>query len=114
MIAEAAEHVFDFGGGESGHILSAREEDKTLMKRTPEGVTVELTEDQYELLVQALGYAAGAAAAANNGSMFRQYLRLANVVNDGNRAWVAYAIEDEESPKPARAGTKPKAPRESR
>jgi hypothetical protein len=62
------------------------------MKRTPEGVTITLTNEQYEVLILALGFAADG---AKDSRLFAAFIRLANAVNEGNPNWVPYEVEVE-------------------
>lgn len=64
-----------------------------MMKRTPEGVTIELTSDQFDSLLLQLGYAAGAATL--RGEPLHRFLRLVNAINEGNPDWTPYEVADD-------------------
>ncbi|MGH9665554.1 MAG: hypothetical protein ACRD9L_14105 [Bryobacteraceae bacterium] len=56
-------------------------------------LTIELSRDEFELLLLALGIAAGSAAASP--ALFKDLLRLANAVNRNNPAWRPYEVPAE-------------------
>ena len=58
-----------------------------------ERVELDLSRDDFELLLQAMGFAAGAAKKAGNRDLFKSMLRLANDVNAGNPRWTPYDVE---------------------
>jgi hypothetical protein len=63
------------------------------MRRENDRIYIELSAQQFEVLLLGLGMAAGCAAKDNPG-LFRSLLRLANAVNEGNPEWMAYRAED--------------------
>jgi hypothetical protein len=64
-------------------------------KRHDDRVTLELTVDDFGSLLLALGYACGAAHSKGEPKMFYAWMRLANVVNDGNPDFTPYEIPEE-------------------
>jgi hypothetical protein len=56
---------------------------------------IDLSEDEFEVLILALGYAAGAASKDNvNPSLVDSFIRVANAVNRNNPRWTNYEIPD--------------------
>lgn len=56
-------------------------------------VTLTLKHSDYQWLLIALGYASGAASKAPGEKMLvSSFLRLANVMNEGNPEWTPYPI----------------------
>ena len=53
-------------------------------------VHIELTREEYGLLNMALG-----AAASTEMGWGRDFIRLANTINDGNPNWTPYILEEE-------------------
>jgi hypothetical protein len=60
-------------------------------------VLLTLSHGDYSELLTALGYAMGAAIKGNEQAMSREFLRLANTINDGNPDWEPYYVPDEET-----------------
>lgn len=56
---------------------------------------IRLTSDDFDGLLLAIGYAAGAAMRDGNRAMFLGLLRLANAINEGNPRWTRYNVEAE-------------------
>lgn len=57
-----------------------------MFTRTPDGVLISLSNEQYTELMMALG------AAAANPNMVWVSLRVANAINDGNPNWTPYIV----------------------
>jgi hypothetical protein len=57
--------------------------------------TFTLTRDQYETLLVALGYAAGAAVAREEHKLFFAFLRLTNEINKNNPNYRPYEVPPE-------------------
>jgi hypothetical protein len=57
--------------------------------------TFTLTRDQYETLLVALGYAAGAAISRKENGLFIGFLRLCNEINKNNPNYLPYELEAE-------------------
>jgi hypothetical protein len=54
----------------------------------------ELNQDDYDLLLIALGMATGVAAREGNAALANRVLRLANTINADNPNWTPYAVEE--------------------
>lgn len=57
---------------------------------------IDLNEEDSQLLILALGLAAGQAS-GNNPKLFRALVRLANTVNANNPAWTPYDVSETEA-----------------
>jgi hypothetical protein len=53
-------------------------------------------ESEFQTMVLALGYAAGAAHGREERGLWIEFLRLANLVNRDNPTWTPYVIPEEE------------------
>lgn len=58
--------------------------------------TFELTDQEFETLLLALGTATGAALRHSDNGMAYSFLRLANAINKDNPKWTPYVIPEEE------------------
>lgn len=58
-------------------------------------IHIELTRDEFELLLIALGYATSRAIQEHDHGQMVRFLRLANSVNKNNPSWKAYEIPEE-------------------
>lgn len=56
--------------------------------------TVELEENEFEMILLALGYAAGAAMKEKERAMANMFLYAANALNRGNPNWTMYALPE--------------------
>lgn len=67
------------------------------MQYTKEGKTVrlEMSADEYALMLLMTGYAAGAAMAQGEPNMFWRWIDLANRMNTGNPEFLPYEIPRE-------------------
>lgn len=65
-----------------------------MMKRTLEGVIIELKDDDFNGLLFLLGYAAGAAMKQQDSQTQWSFMRLANTINEGNPDWRRYDIPE--------------------
>ena len=54
--------------------------------------TIELSNDEFDRLLIALGYATGAAR-QQHGDLADSFLRLANLINKDNPRWTPYKVE---------------------
>jgi hypothetical protein len=63
----------------------------------PTDFPIELTQEEYHLLLLALGYAAGAAGKLGDQLSLQVALRLANAISRNNPKWRKYNLEAEES-----------------
>ncbi len=62
-------------------------------KREGDRIIIDLTQEQWEILVYALGYATGNA----HHGLQKVLWQLANEINDGNPNWVPYKEERNET-----------------
>jgi hypothetical protein len=58
-------------------------------------VVLTMSVNDYENLLLALGYAGGAAAGRHEIALFRNWLGLANRLNEGNARFTPYAVSEE-------------------
>jgi hypothetical protein len=59
-------------------------------------VVIDMTREEYNLLLIALGYATGA---AKNLDLQQAFLRLVNMINEGNPNYTPYEVEGIVSPR---------------
>jgi hypothetical protein len=59
-------------------------------------VTIELTEDQFQILLLAVGMAVGAASgqSGHDPLLFADFIGLANSINSGNPNWIPYEVPE--------------------
>ncbi len=60
-----------------------------MMKREGDRVIIDIGEEEFETLLRALGYAVGAVYPRDR-KLFRSWLNLSNVINEGNPLWAPY------------------------
>jgi hypothetical protein len=58
-------------------------------------VTLELTRDQFERIILALGWGIGAATRDGDKTLLYRWVKLANEINEGNPRWTPYEIPEE-------------------
>jgi hypothetical protein len=56
---------------------------------------IELSQEEHQLLILALGMASGVALRDGDAPLFRALQRLANTVNKDNPNWKPYAVQEE-------------------
>lgn len=66
-----------------------------MFTKTDNGVCIEMSEDDFSLLLLTIGFAAGAQHQRNDKRSFNRSLKLANTINEGNPNWKPYEIEAE-------------------
>lgn len=64
------------------------------MRRQGNTVIIEIPSQAFDELLLALGYAAGGAGEAGNMALFKTWLRLVNVINEGNPHFTPYEVKD--------------------
>jgi hypothetical protein len=57
-------------------------------------MTIELSDEEFKILLLAMGYATGAAAKEGNHQLANSFLILANAVNRDNPRWIPYKTEE--------------------
>jgi hypothetical protein len=65
-----------------------------MYSRQNDDVTLVMPVDEFELLLMALGYAAGAAHRDHDQHLFWRWIKLANSINRGNPQYRPYEIDD--------------------
>ncbi len=64
-------------------------------RREGDDIYLKLTADQYDMVLVALGMAAGLAARENHPKGYRCWLRVADEINEGNPQWQPYNVPED-------------------
>ena len=74
-----------------------------MMKHDGDRVKIDISRDEWEVLLTAMGFAASAALKQNDRKLANAFIQNANAINEGNPGWTPYASLMEGRPRPSDA-----------